>query len=104
MNPQAPDNMENVYLYDFVVEYRKCGEESDTNPIYRECTKHILPNHRVYNPAKENKRENYYYSQLLVFVRFRNEADLVEEEETAESAFEQHLEQNDELNTHSEKL
>ena len=54
--------------------------------------------------AKENKQENYYYSLLLLFVPFRNEADLIKEGETAESAFEQHLEQNDDLNTHSEKL
>ena len=58
----------------------------------------------MYNLAKENEQENYYYSLLLLFVPFRNEADLIEEGETAESAFERYLEQNDELNTHSEKL
>ncbi|CAI8020405.1 hypothetical protein GBAR_LOCUS12212 [Geodia barretti] len=41
---------------------------------------------------------------LFLFVPFRNEADLIEEGETAESAFERHLEENDALNTHSEKL
>ena len=69
-----------------------------------ERTKPILPNHRVYDPAKENERENYYYSLLLLFIPFRNEADLIEEGETAKSAFKRHLEQNDELNTYSEKL
>ena len=54
--------------------------------------------------AKENERDNYYYS-LLLFVPFRNETDLIEEGgETAESAFERHLEENDALNTHSENL
>ena len=102
--PERPDDMEEVCLYDFVAEYDKYGEDSDGNPVYRECTKPILPNNRVYDPAKENEWENYYYSLLLLFVPFRNEADLIEEGETAESAFERHLEQNDELNTHSEKF
>ena len=53
--------------------------------------------------SKENEQENYY-SLLLLFVPFRDETDLIEEGETAESAFERHLEENDELNTHSEKL
>ena len=53
--PERPDNMEEVCLYDFVAEYEKCGEESDGNPVYQQCTKPILPNHRVYNPAKENE-------------------------------------------------
>ena len=35
---------------------------------------------------------------------FRNEADLLEEGESAESAFNGHMAKNDSLNTHSEKL
>ena len=99
---QRPDDWRT--FASIVAEYEKCGEDSNGNPIYRECTKHILPNRSVYNPAKENERENYYYSLLLLFVPFRNEADLIEEGETAEGAFERHLKQNDKLNTHSEKL
>ena len=105
--PERPDDMEEVCLYDFVAEYEKCGVDEGGNPVYRERSKPILPNHRVYNPAKENERENYYYSLLLLFVPFRDEADLIEEGETgetAESAFERHLEENVALNTHSEKL
>jgi hypothetical protein len=59
---------------------------------------------RIYDPGKENKCENYYHSLLLPFVPFRNEANLIEEGESAESAFERHLEENDALNTHSEQL
>ena len=88
-----------VCLYDFVAEYEKCGVDEGGNPVYRERSKPILPNHRLYNPAKENERENYYYSLLLLFVPYLNE-----EGETAESAFEWHLEENVALNTHSEKL
>ena len=41
---------------------------------------------------------------LLLFVPFRNEGDLIEEGETAESALNRHMEENGALNTHSEKL
>ena len=102
--PERPDDIEEVCLYDFVAEYEKCGKDDDGNPVYRKRSKPILPNHRIYNPSKENEQENYYYTLLLLFVPFRDEADLIEEGETAESAFERHLEENDELNTHSEKL
>ena len=85
------------------IEHRNLSN-SDGNPVYLEHTKLFLPKHRVYNPAKENERKNYYYSLLLLFVPFRNKADLIEEGETPESAFKRHLEQNNKLNTHSEKL
>ena len=64
--PERPDDMEEVCLYDFVAEYQKCGEDDDANPVYRERSKPILPNHRIYNLSKENEQENYYYSLLFV--------------------------------------
>ena len=102
--PKRPDDIDEICLYDFVAEYEKWGVDRDGNPVYPERTKPILPNHRIYDPGQGNERENYYYSLLLLFVPFRNEADVIEEGETAESAFERHLEENDALNTHSEKL
>ena len=102
--PQRPDGMEDVCLYDFVAEYKKSGVDNDGNPVYSMLTKPILPNHRMFDPSKENERENYFYSLLLLFVPFRNEADLIEEGETAENAFNRHMGENDSLNTHSEKL
>ena len=54
-------------------------------------TKHVLPNHKIYNPNKEGERENYYYPLLLLFVPFRNEGDLIEEGENAERAFNRHI-------------
>ena len=57
--PKGPDNMEEICLYDFVAEYEKCGVDGDGSPVYRERTKLILPNHRIYDPAKENECENY---------------------------------------------
>ena len=68
--PERPDDMEEVCLYDFVAEYEKCGEDDDGNPVYRERSKPILPNHRIYDPSKENEQENYYYYYSLLFVPF----------------------------------
>ena len=98
--PQRPTHMEEVCLYDFVADYVKCGVDKDGNIVYRKFNKSVLPNHRVYNPNKEN----YFYSLLLLFVPFRNEEDLIEEGESAEDAFDRHMEQNDALNIYSEKL
>ena len=96
--------MEDVCLYDFVADYVKTGVDKDGNTTYRRLTKSVLPNHKLYNPNKEDEKENYYYSLLLLFVPFRNESDLIEEGESAEDAFQRHVEHNDALNTHSEKL
>ena len=62
--PEQPDDMEEVCLYDFVAEYEKCGEDDDGNPVYRERSKPILPNHRVYNPAKERTTTTLCFSCL----------------------------------------
>ena len=102
--PERPDDMEDVCLYDFVADYVKTGVDKDGNTTYRRLTKSVLPNHKLYNPNKEDEKENYYYSLLLLFVPFHNESDLIEEGESAEDAFQQHMEHNDALNTHSEKL
>ena len=64
----------------------------------------FLPNHKLYNPNKENEKERYYYSLLLFFVPFRNECDLTEEGESFKDAFNRHMEHNYALNIHSEKL
>ena len=58
----------------------------------------------MFNPSRENERENYYYSLLLFFVPFCNEGELIEKGESAEDAFNRHMKQNSALNTHSEKL
>ena len=102
--PERPDDMENVCLYDVVANYVKCGVDKNGKTKYHRRNKSVLPNHRLYNPNKENKRENHFYSLLLLYVPFRNETDLTEEGESAEDAFNLHMKEKDALNTHSEKL
>ena len=62
--PERPNDMEEVCLYDFVAEYEKCGVDEGGNPVYRERSKPILPNHRVYNPAKERTTTTLCFSCL----------------------------------------
>ena len=49
-------------------------------------------------------KESYFYSLLLLFVPFRKEEDLIEENEDAEHAFNRHMQENDTLDIHSKKL
>ena len=63
-----------------------------------------LPNHRLYDPTKENERESYYYSLLLLFVPFRDEADLIGENKSAEQAFNEFLTFHADMKCHHEKL
>ena len=102
--PKRPNDMDDVCLYDFVANYDKCGVDKNGQTQYRHFNKGILPNHKLYDPRKEKVEESYYYSPLLIFVPFRKECELTEEGESAEDAFNRHMEQNGALNTHSEKL
>ena len=99
--PRRPRQMENVCLYEFVSQYKRCGVDDDGNIVCCKLTKPVLPNHKIY---REEERESYYYSLLLLFVPFRNEGDLIEEGENAQSAFNRHVNENALMNTHCEKL
>ena len=58
--PKRPDELEDVCLYDFV---RWCvHSETDChgNRKYKRLNKPCLPNHKIYDPSKEDQREDYY--------------------------------------------
>ena len=86
--------MEEVCLYDFVKDYAKCRANNSGQRKYCRLAKPCLPNHRLFDPNKENQREDYFYSMLLLFVPFRNESTLLAENETAEEAFNRSIEAN----------
>lgn len=102
--PARPAELENVCLYDFVKHYTYCGVDSSGNRAYRMLGKPRLPNHRLYDPTKENEQESYYYSLLLLFVPFRDEADLIGKHRSAEQAFNEFLALNADMKCHHEKL
>ena len=101
--PTRPRELENVCLYDFVTHYKYDGTDINGERKYRKLTKPVLPNHKIFNPLKEEQRESYYYSLMILFVPFRNEAGLILDGETVE-AFQHHRNDNDSLNMHHDKL
>ncbi len=62
------------------------SKDSSGNMKYKN-SKPRLPNHKLYDPANENQREDYYYSLILLFTPFRDESSLLLENETAKEAF-----------------
>uniref|UniRef100_A0A1X7SQG3 ATP-dependent DNA helicase n=1 Tax=Amphimedon queenslandica TaxID=400682 RepID=A0A1X7SQG3_AMPQE len=90
--PTRPNNMEDVSLYEFVVNYKfdKIGENGERE--YKLRSKPVLPNHRKFNPMQEAERDDFYYSLIFLFVPFRDESTLVMEGETMEEAFRRHRE------------
>ena len=51
------------------------GIEEDGARKYKLLNKPRLPNHKIFNPEKEDQKEAYYYSLVLLFVPFRDESE-----------------------------
>ena len=102
--PQRCRQMEEVCLYDLVRDYNRVGVDRDGQYTYTKLTKPHLPNHKLFDPEKENQWENFYYSLLLLFVPFRQEADLLGTDETAEESFQRHMLPGSSLELHHDKL
>ena len=66
--PTRPDQLEDVCLYDFVRWYVLSKVDCHGNRQYRKLNKPRPPNHKLYDPSKEDQREDYYL--LLLFVPF----------------------------------
>ena len=79
--------LDDLCLHDFVANYDWFKKDSDGKRVYRKLTKPRIVNHKLFDPQKEHQREDYFYSLLLLFVPFRSEASLLQENETAENAF-----------------
>jgi len=75
--PQRPDELKDVCLYDFVKWYIYTETDCSGNRKYRKLNKPCIPNHRLYDPNKEDEQDDYYYSLLLLFVPFGTESDLL---------------------------
>ena len=102
--PQRPRDLENICLYDFVANYEWYGKHDNGDRKYSKLTKPRLPNHKLFDPEKENEREDYYYSLLLLFVPFRDEGSLLLLNETAEEAFNRLLPTNVDCSGYHDKL
>ena len=102
--PNRPAILKDVCLYDFVKWYRKGDLDKDGVRQYIRAEKPKIVNHRIYDPNKPDEREAYYYSLLLLFVPFTNEADLISDGQTAEEAFSQFLSEYSSMEDHHEHL
>ena len=102
--PERPEELEEVCLYNFVRDYDSCGVDEYGQKQYKKRSKSLLPNHKIFDPNKENQKQDYYYSLLLLFVPFRVESDLVDEDETPEEAFLRVGKSNSGVHLHHTKL
>ena len=102
--PRRCRQLEDVCLYDLVRDYDRMGVDKDDQYTYSKLTKSHLPNHKLFGPEKENQREDFFYSLLLLFVPFRREADLLGPDETAEEAFQRHMQPGSSLVLYHNKL
>ena len=62
--PQRPDRLADVCLYDFVTKYDWQTNDKNGERKYSLLSKPRLLNHRLYDPQKENQREDYFYSLI----------------------------------------
>ena len=76
-----PSHLE-VCLLDFIENYKYIGTDEHDNRQYVQLTKSILPNHKLYDREKEDQHDDFYYSMILLFVPFRGEGTLINEDET----------------------
>ena len=64
--PQRSNELEEVCLFDLVKHYERVGVDENGQYAYRRLNKPHLPNHKLFDPDKENERESYFYSLLLL--------------------------------------
>ena len=102
--PNRPDDLEDLCLHDFVANYDSHSKDSQGRRIYRKVTKPRLVSQKMFDPKKEDQRESYFYSLLLLFVPFRDESSLFQEQETAEEAFKRLLPANVECSAYHARL
>ena len=102
--PERPEDLEEVCLYNVVGDYDSCGVDEYGQKQYKKRSKPLLPNHKIFDPNKENQKQDHYYSLLLLFVPFRVESDLVDEDETPEEAFLRVGKSNSGVHLHHTKL
>ena len=102
--PNPPRDLDDLRLYDFVANYDWYGKNDRGDCKYKKLAKPRLPNHKIFDPDKESQREDYFYSLLLLFIPFRDESTLLQENETAEEAFNRLLPSNSTCSAYHAKL
>ena len=91
-------------MHDFVANFDWYGKDGKGQRKYRKVGKPRLVNHKIFDPEKEDHREDYFYSLILLFVPFRDEASLLNGNETAEEAFQRLLPASDNCQNYHSRL
>ena len=91
-------------IYDFVANYEWYGKNDNGERKYSKLTKPRLPNHKLFDAEKENEREDYCYSLLLLFVPLRDESNVLLLNKSAEEAFNHLLPTNVDCSGYHDKL
>ena len=102
--PDRPEELQDLCLHDFVANFDWYGKDSKGQRKYRKLGKPRLVNHKIFDPEKEDHREDYFYSLILLFVPFRDEASLLNSNETAEEAFQRLLPASDDCQNYHSRL
>ena len=102
--PERPDELEDVCFHDFIAQYSWDAKDSKGKRVYRQRLKARLVDHILFDPNKEEEKESYYYSLIVLFVPFRDESSLLSEGETAEQAYNRLLHDNEECIQYHERL
>ena len=87
---------------DLVANYNWQSRYDEGNRMYSKLKKPCLPNHKLFDPQKEDQREDYFYSLILLFVPFRDENILLLQNERAIEGF--HRLMNDNSSAYHAKL
>ena len=66
--PDRPEKLQDLCLHDFVANFDWYGKDSKGQRKYRKLGKPRLVNHKIFYPEKEDHREDYFYSLILLFV------------------------------------
>ena len=101
-HPTRPDQLKDVCILSGGMSYSKV--DCHGNGQYRKLNKPCLPNHKLYDPSKEDQQEDYYYCLLLLFVPFQNESDLLGKGVSAEEAFNHLISSTSCMGEHHKKL
>ena len=87
--PNRSDELEDVCLYGIVANYscHHTNVKGVKQTVFIRRNKSVIPNHKLYDLRNENQREDYFYSLIMLFQPFRDESELLLDDETAEEAF-----------------
>ena len=102
--PGRPEELEDMCLHEFVANFNYYGFDASGNRKYTPLTKPRFVDHKIFDPNKENERAAFFYSLLVLFVPFRDESCLLNEDETPEEAYYRLLHDNKKCSAYCERM